>query len=410
MFSFPNEVYSAESYGLSLMLSGGKIKPREYNERAGYGVRVLKDKKLGFAYCEKEENLGNALESAAKISRFSKQSNFSFAPETDYGNIDIYDQKIAGMEVDELKSILDEIRGGAEKYSENTKIILSTEVSSTKLENTMGFSGEYKDTSISVYAEVMDNGGFGYYSNSFTHLPGDYYEMGLHAAELAKKMRKPVKPPAGEYDVIIETEVLEDLVDVLLPSFLGDWKRRGISRLTAEKGKLFFDEKLSIYDDGELRTVSGRPFDGEGTKSERMALVEKGVVRNFAYDRENAALEGVERCGQCGRQEFSNPPGIGLATIEIGGGDVENLRNEYPDAITVYSLHGTHTANRTSGDFGVEINAGAIGKDETAVGGFMLTGNIFNLFKNIKGIEKQAKMSGGFISPRIAFEKLKVVS
>jgi len=35
MFSLPNEIYFVESYGLSLMLSGEKIKPREYNERAG---------------------------------------------------------------------------------------------------------------------------------------------------------------------------------------------------------------------------------------------------------------------------------------------------------------------------------------------------------------------------------------
>ncbi len=407
---FSNEVYYIRSSGLSLMLSGGKIKPREYNERAGYGVRVLKDKKLGFAYCEKEDNLENALESAAKISRFSKEINFSFAPKAPYKNMEIYDGNIAGMTPEELKGILDQIRDGAEKYSKNTKIHIGTEEDETRLENTEGFSGEYKGTSISVYAEVMDGQGFGYYSNAFTRLPGNYTEMGLHAAELAKKLRKPIKPSAGEYTVIMETEVVEDIIDILLPSFLGDWKRRGISALTAKKGEQFFDEKFSFYDDGTIAGTSGRPFDDEGIPSERVPIVENGVIKNFVYDLEDAALEGVDRKGQCNRPGFASPPGTGYSNSEIGSGEFDNLEEEFPNAITIYSLHGTHTANRTSGDFGVEVNAGWISGDDAAVSGFMLTGNIFNLFKNIKGIEKKVKASGGFFSPRIAFGNLKVVS
>jgi len=373
-------------------------------------VRVLKDKKLGFSYCEKKENLEKALESAEKTSRFSRKTGFTFAPEADYKKMNTYDRRIEYMEPGELKSILEQVRDGAERYSKNTKIVLSTETDRVELENTEGFTGKHTDSSLSIYAEVMDDGGFGYYSNAFTHLPGDYSGMGLHAAELARKMRKPAKPVAGEYDVIMETEVLEELIDIMIPSFLGDWKRRGISRLTDKQGKKFFDEKFSMYEDGTLETVSGRPFDEEGTPSGRIAVVEKGIVENFAYNRETAALEGVEKNGQCNRPGFSTPPATGFSNLEIGTGNVESLTDEYPDAINIYSLHGTHTANRTSGDFGVEVNAAFVGKDETAVGGFMLTGNIFNLFKNIKGIEKRAKKSGGFISPRIAFEKLKVVS
>lgn len=407
---FSNEVYSSRSSGFSLMLSGGKIKPREYNERSGYGVRVLKGGKLGFAYAEKKEWLDKAIKAATATSKFSKETEFEFPQKAEYKKMKIHDSKIAELGAGGLKDVLDQIREGAEKYSKNTKIILGTGENGTKLENSAGFSGEYRDTSFSVYAEVMDGQGFGYYSNAFNYLPKDFTEMGVHAAELARKLRKPVKPKAGEYTVIFETEVVDDLIDVLLPSFLGDWKRRGISILANSGEKQIFDEKLSIYDDGTLSGTSGRPFDDEGIPSSRMPLVEKGVVKNFAYDIETAALEGVDRKGSCNRPGFEKPPGTGYSNIEVGKGEFENLEEIYPGAIVVYSLHGTHTANRTTGDFGVEVNAGWIPNDDAAVSGFMLTGNIFNLFKNIKGIEKKTKATGSFFSPRIAFGNMRVVS
>ncbi len=411
MFPLPHEIYFLKSGALSLMLSGGKIKPREKSEREGYGIRVLKDGKLGFAYCEQESSLNRALESAEAVSGFSLATKFSFAPKAAISSLDVYDGRIAGMDAAELKEILDGIRGGAEKYSKNTKIILGTFSEEVLLRNSGGFEGSYRNTSLSVYAEVMDGNGFGYYSNAFTHLPGNYHEMGLHAAEMAKKMRSPKRPRAGIYTIIMEPEVINDMVNVLLPSFLGDWKRRGISVLTTKKGERFFDGKLSIYDDGTLTGTSGRPFDDEGVVSERMPLVENGVVKNFAYDMENAFIEGVDRRGQCNRAGFSSPPGIGYANIEISSGDYENLEEEFPDALVIHSLHGTHTANRTTGDFGVEVNAGMTsGEKNGAVNGFMLTGNIFNLFKNIKGIEKKTKAVGDFFSPRIAFGDIRVVS
>jgi len=413
MFSFPQEIYFSKTTSYSLMLYGGKIKPREYDEITGYGIRVLKDGRVGFAYCAHENEIKKSLEKAAMASKFSPQSNFSFAPKATFPNVDIYDRKIANMDETELKNILEEVRNGAEKYSKNTKIIVSTSEEETRIENTNELEGEYSCTVLSIYAEVMDEDGFGFYSNAFTHLPQDYYSMGLHAAEMAREMRKPKRPDPGIYTVIMGPETLMDLLDILLPSFLGDWKRRGISILATKKGELFFNEKLSLYDDGTLSGTAGRPFDDEGVPARRRPLIEKGVVMNFIYDRETAFLEGIESDGYCNRIAFSTPPMPGNSNIEIATGNIENLEEEYnkENTLLIYALHGTHTANRTTGDFGVEINAGMLlGKEKRAVSGFMITGNIFNLFKDIKDIEKKRRSCGSFFSPRIAFGNVRVVS
>jgi PmbA protein len=407
----PHEIYFNRNAELSMMFTGGKTKTRELTETSGYGIRVIKDKKIGFSYCVKEDEIEGAIKNAEIFSRFSKETDFSFAENMEYSPVKVYDGGVAGLEVGDLKEIMDQLRDGASKYSENVKVIVSASNGETRIENSSGFSGDYKNTAVSVYVEVMDGTGFGYYYNAFTYLPKDFTRMGIKAAETAKKTRRPEKPEAGEYIIVMEPEPLDDLMDVLLPSFMGEWKRRKISVLSEKEGQKIFSNRLSIYEDGTLEGTGGRPFDDEGTVSGRVPLVEKGVLKNFAYDRENAALEGLKKGGQCNRTDFSAEPGTGFSNIAIEGGDYRNLE-ELGKVIVVKSLHGTHTANRTTGDFGVEVNSGffVYQGERVPVRGFMLTGNIFNLFKNIIGIEKRVRSLGSFFCPRIAFEKLRVVS
>ncbi len=407
----PHEIYRSRGSVLSMMYSAGKTKTRELSESEGYGVRVLRDGRIGFAYCVKEKEIEKAVTEAGIASRFSKQSGFSFAGNREYPAVKVYDEKIAGTDAAGLRGILDQIKDGASKYSDKIKIILTASNGETGIENTAGLSGEYPSTSISVYVEVMDGTGFGFYSNAFTYLPKNFISMGREAAEMARKTRMPVKPEAGEYNVIMEPEATDDLMDVLLPSFIGEWKRRKISGLSEKAGQKVFSSKFSLYDDSTLNGTGGRPFDDEGTPSVRKALVEKGIVKDFVYDRENAALEGVGEEGNCSRPDFSSMPGTGYSNTVVGTGDYANLE-ETGKALIVKSLHGTHTANRISGDFGVEVNSAFLwnGKERIPVRGFMLTGNIFNIFKNIIGIEKRAKEMGSFYCPRIAFEKIRVVS
>ncbi len=407
----PHEIYFNKNADLSMMFSGGKTKIRELTKSSGYGIRVLKDRKIGFSYCVKEDEIEKAVRNAEIFSRFSKESGFSFVEKKEYPQVKVYDEKIAGLGIVDLKEIMDQVRDGASRYSDNIKVILSSSNDETKIENSNGFGEDYKSTSISVYVEVMDGTGFGYYYNAFTYLPKNFTGMGADAADMARKTRMPEKPEDGEYTIIMEPEAADDLIDVLIPSLMGDWKRRRISKLSEKEGEKVFSSKLSIYEDGTLEGTAGRPFDDEGTPSERLPLVEKGVVKNFAYDRENAFLEGVKKWGQCNRSDYYSEPGIGFSNIVIEGGDYKNLE-ELGRVIVVNSLHGTHTANRTSGDFGVEVNSGflAYKGERIPVRGFMLTGNIFNLFKNIVGIEKRVKSLGSFFCPRIAFEKLRVVS
>ena len=153
--------------------------------------------------------------------------------------------------------------------------------------------------------------------------------------------------------------------------------------------------------------VNSQPFDDEGIPSEKITLIDKGTAKNFIYNVEVASLEGVKDNGKCSRPSYAAMPGIGFSNIVVDTGDLSEDEGD----ISVVSFHGSHTANTTTGDFGIEVNSAFLTKNgkREPIRDFMITGNIFKLFKNIYGIGKRQRKLGTFFAPRIAFSDVQVV-
>jgi PmbA protein len=406
-----HEIYHLHSESASLSFSGGELKVKEAGTSAGYGVRALDGGKLGFAYCQADDEVEKAIERAVRLSRFSVKSGFSFAPEKRFTTPVIFDPELAAMDYRALRGHVDEARKAAESKGGKARVMLSCGSSHVALQNTSGFSGTYDRTGFSVYVECMhgESFGFAFAESNRAPAPSSPGETGMKAAEMAKAMWNASKPESGSYTVVLEMEALDSILDVLLPSFSGDWKRRKVTRLSP--GKKMFSDKFTLCDDGLAAGTDARPFDDEGTPSARRPLVDRGRVASFMFDRETAALARENWSGACSRETYDHPPSIGQSNIVIGGGDRKDL-SDLGRHLEIHSMHGSHTANATTGDFGLEVTVAFLvdkGK-RTPVRGFMLSGNVFDMFANIEAVEKDVRALGGLVAPRIAFRELKVVS
>ena len=403
-----HEIYSYRSIAARLAYSGGELKVKESDSMQGYGVRSLRDGRLGFGFCQHEKDLKAALEDAASLSRFSAKSGFSFAPKSPFYLPDIAEPAFEEPDIETLKSYVEDTRSAIEGKGGKARVITSIESAEVRVENTSGLDSSYRKTVFSLYAESMTGDGFGYSYLSSHHPPSDLNELGSKAADMALAMQSAAKPESGLYTIIMEPEALESLMDAFLPSFSGDWKRRKITRMS-EGAKLY--EGLTISEDGLAPGIEARPFDDEGTPSQRRALVEGGVVKSFLYDRETASLEGVEGSGACARQSYDSQPAISPSNIVISPGTWKDL-NELERYIEVHYAHGSHTANLTTGDIGLEASAAFLvekGKRKP-IKGFLISGNVFDMFSKIEGMESEQKTYGSLISPRIAFKDVRIVS
>jgi PmbA protein len=405
---FEKEIFFIKERTMMLSYSAKSLKARADEETKGYGIRVFHNGGLGFSFASSEKAMKQAENDAMKVAKYSPRPNFSFPEKSRIPKVRTFDESVAEMSVGELKEIFEQVRDGAEKYGGNAQIDIAALSSEERIENTIGFSGSYESSAISFTVQVMDGDGYGFYSNSFCRLKdaGDFRALGESAAEMARQMRNPKKPDPGICTVVFEPESLAELLGMLLSSFDGDSKRRKISAIHDKLGKKVFSEKLSIYDDPLVPySVSSSPFDDEGVASERRAIVENGTIKNFAYNLETASLEGIKAGGFARRASYTSPPFIDFSNIVVGKGDLAD--SEAEDFIRVLSFHGSHTANITTGDFGVEVSI-AFRRNE-ALRGFMITGNIFNLFSDIYAIGKKQKNINGFIVPSVAFANVRIV-
>ncbi len=406
------ETFYLKESGSSLLFSENEIKVKEAFESSGYGVRVFHNNKIGFAYCEQEKDLDKAMDQAKKAARLEIKG-FSFQQKTAYPRLNIIDKKILDINEIKLKEIIYEVKEGIEKFTKNCRVHVEAGSLRVNIENTNDLNAGYEKTGIEIYAEAMSGDGFGhaYYSN--VSLPEDFVRLGEEAGEMAQAMMGAKKMQAATYSVVFDLEALHSMLSVLLPSFSGDWKRRKISFISDKTNKKIFSNELNIYDDGAASASAIRPFDDEGALSRRIPLIENGIIKNFLYDHETAALDKHNSNSACSRGDYSTPPSIGNSNIIIKSSDgYSNFEDELKEFILVKSLHGTHTSNLTTGDFGVEVNAGFHYKGGQAkpVRGFVISGNIFNLFNSIEGMEKNIRVFDNLIAPRIAFKNVQIVS
>jgi len=415
------EVFHTISSGYSLSFSAGELKSKELAEESGYGIRVLKKGRLGFSYCDSGKDLDKAARHATALSAFSTKTRFSFSPEKKYSKPKTQDTRpktqdprVASLGSRELKALLSQVRDGVEHYSKKARVILSSGWEDVVLSNSEGFKGGYRSTGISAYAEAMKDDGFGFAYEEGISMPKDFTSIGERAGSMAKAMKGARKLKPGKYTAIFELSALDELLSVLLPSFSGDWKRKKTSLLADKAGKKVFNKSLSIYDDALSEGSDAKPFDDEGTPSRRIPLVEKGVVKNFVFDRETAALGKTSGSGFCARAHYSAPPGAGTSNITISAGGYSDLEQELENPLVIHSLHGSHTANTTTGDFGLEVNVAfhkaRSGKEPSPVRGFLISGNIFKLLNGNIYIEKKSRVLGSIIAPRLAFVGVQVIS
>ncbi len=406
-----NEVYYLSNSTTSLAYTKEQWKTKERHDDSGYGVRVLHDKRLGFSYCQSESDLKKAVENAASLARFSVSSNFSFQDARGQAKMKIFDSKLAEMQPDEMRSMLEQFRDGC-KGVEQVRMYFNANSQGIKLENPL-IKKQYEKTSWSLYAEATAGDGFGFaYKHDMAKPKLDWHEAGNALAEMAIAMKNPGKPATGTYDIAMQPEALHSILEIIMPSFSGDRKRRGISMLQDKQGKQAFSKELSLYDDATATASDCKPFDDEGTASRRICLVEKGVVKNFLYDRETAALEGVRLDANCSRDDYDSLRMALASNWVVPKGDCKQLSETSKEFIDIVSLHGTHTANTTTGDFGAEVSIAFHVKSgaRKPLRGFMLTGNVFKLLNSIKAIESTQLRYGNMLAPRILFENAQVVS
>jgi len=278
--------------------------------------------------------------------------------------------------------------------------------------NSHGVRYTSRQSDVSISLEAISGQSTGYeFDHAFSRSQVNPQRVGEQGACLASRSAGGKDIPSGEYDVVLSPMAYADLLSgIFIPALSGRNVLQGRSKLATKIGETITAPLLSFFDDPHRVGATGSTwFDAEGTPTRRLDFVRVGVLTGFAYDLKTAYRAGLQSTGSAIRGGFAGLPAIGHHNFVVDG-----ERDEVFDepAIYVHSVVGAHTANPLSGDFSVEMsNPFWVRDGELAepVRGAMLTGNFFDLQRQVAALGKESRAVGSYILPPVKINNVRVI-
>lgn len=249
----------------------------------------------------------------------------------------------------------------------------------------------------------------------------DPAKVGNIAAQKVEAGRNTKATEPGEYTVVFEPAAVAELM-----LFFGWLTANGLafaegrSFHKGELGQKLLDEKFTLVEDPYHPELGGTPFDMEGTPTQRVTLVEKGVFKAVCHDRRSAALCGHKNTGHASQQPDARGATPGSLVVGTGDQTLEQMIAGTKRGLLVTKLHYTNTVNQQDVSITGLTRAGTFliedGKLKHAVKNMRFTQSLLSAFAEIEAIGNEAHASGGalfggnFVVPAMKLKRFRFSS
>jgi PmbA protein len=402
------EVYQVSSEETQVRFEANRLKQLQTNQSTSVALRVIKDGKIGYATASGALDRQQLVKNAIETSVFGAVAKFNLPGHEIYPAVEIFDPAVADVPIKDMVGLGEEIIAAITRH---TRGILceggaSRGTFSLKIMNSRGGQAEYRKSFFSVGIEGTLVEGtdmlFVGESESSCHPvtdPQAIIKTVLRQLDLAKNK---AKAPTRDLPVIFTPDGVIALVMPLMSAFNGKTVLEGASPLRDKAGQLMFDKKFSLSDNPTVAYRPGsRPCDDEGVPSRSTLLVANGIVKEFLYDLQTAALAGKKSTGNGSRGRGGLPaPSPSAFVIAPGDTTFEDMVKDIKEGLVIEQLMGAEQGNLLGGDFSGNVLLGykiENGKMVGRVKDTMVAGNVYKILKDIAAIGSEAKWVGGFL-------------
>lgn len=259
----------------------------------------------------------------------------------------------------------------------------SWSLSRVSLAASNGFSGSYAASRHAIGVSVLAGKGlamerdYDFTSTVFGADLEDPETIGRRAGERAVRRLGPKKARTAKVPVVFDPRVAGGLIGHLASAINGRTVARGTSFLKNKMGEPVFTRGLNVVDDPHrARGLRSKPFDAEGLKNARRAIVEDGVLQTWLLDLRSARQLGLASTGHASRGT-SSPPGPAATNLYLEAGErsPEALIGEIDAGFYVTEMMGmgvngvTGDYSRGAAGFWIEKGALAYPVSEVTVAG-----------------------------------------
>jgi len=417
------EVYALKQVSDNFSFENGEFKNIESSKSSGVSLRIIKDGMLGFAYTRNLKNTEELFNNAILGVREKVEAHFEFPFTDKVENIRTYDEKLEEIKNEEIVEECERVINELKKRVKGQINIFSFKSSSEiNILNTSGTNLRSKRTEFIIHIHINFPNTYAgiermLLSRSFKMVDEDIIQF---VSSLYNAGENVVHTKGGRMKVLFLPETMFVLLWRLLSGSNGMSLYLKETPLIGKIGERIFSEKLSIYNDPLNEDfVYSTPFDDEGVPCRRFPIVEKGVFKNFFFDLYYAGKTGNRSTGNGFRSGFwgGDPirikpiPMLTSIYIEKGDRSFDELIRMMDRGIIVAGQLGAHSGNIPNGDFSIGLSPGIYvedGKIKGRVLDAMVSGNIYEVMKDVIGVEDKVYPSFLGYYPSILFDNVSV--
>jgi PmbA protein len=423
------EAVAREGNEFSTVVRLGQVETLKESGAKVLGVRVFHGLRAASTYTSdfSPAGLDQLVSSAVSLARITSEDPVSGLPQaSELGkldtDLDLYYQDVYSLSTEQrieyarraekaatsADARIQNSEGGSFDAADGRKV----------LANSLGFVGEYKRSycSVSAVPVAKDESGamqrdFWYSVARSIKLLESPEEVGKVAAQRTLRRLGARKVKTSQVPVIFDPMVARSLLDSLAEAVNGDSIYRGASFLTGKLGEKVAGENVTVVDDGTMPGGFGTsPFDGEGVKSRRTVVIDKGVLKSYLLNTYTAKKLNMKTTGNASRG-LAGTPGIGVGNFYLEAGDrkPEQIIGDVKEGLYVTEFLG-FGVNLVTGDFsrgasGMWISGGqmAFPVEEITV-----AGNLKDMFNNISEIGSDLEFRGSVAAPTLRIDGLTV--
>ena len=220
----------------------------------------------------------------------------------------------------------------------------------------------------------------------------------------------------GKYKICLSPEAFLTLLTAFSSMFNARSIIDGVSISSKDSlGDLISSRSLSLYDDGlHEKNISSVPFDGEGTPTKRLCIINEGKLANFIHSESTARVFKTKPTGHAGLgSKVSVSPDWLVVEKSNNTSSLEdnlNHKDYLGKYIYIEELNAIHAGVKASqGSFSLPFDGWLINNGEkTSVESATVAGDFKTLLNNIINIESTQITTTNGISPHVWIKELSI--
>ena len=349
---------------ISLKAREGQLEEHKVTSSRIFGLRVIKDDKVGTAYSEAadadslsslvEQALTNASHAAPEVHEKILANDAQLSTDDD-----IFCPTETATTDDRIQLALELERelASRDKVKNVPYNGVQDGVGERHVFSTAGLHASTRSRSCSAFAyALIEDGeknameGSGQVARLFCDLDKTALINKVYQDAIDILNGEPV--PSAHYDVIFDKEMQVSLFGVFAVMFSGKSAKDGINPMRDKLGETIADPRLTILDRPDLVDGFGYSlFDDEGTPATAIELIKDGTLTSLIHNSMTASYFEAGSTGHATRGPRSTL-GVGLHQIAIAAGDADEGQLHAGKYLLLTDLTGMHSgANAISGEF-----------------------------------------------------------